>query len=321
MDAVIKETQDLLLKNPEWIERYKNYVEDIKSNKALIKDNRKLFNEFSPLYFYISTTNARNAKKTLSLDVRYRGQSVATLQASSDGINISTEGGKREENNKRDFECTIKLPKIPWTHPTTSDFRKFFKERPNSRNSTSDNKKNEEHNVESLLLAEFSKQSSTNKQIAGIKPVKIENIRFGMPTPLGACDHKKLKYCNSSGGGIDILARTGLGGTRFISVIEVKDENLKNEPPQDALKQAIQYAVFIRELLRSDSGQDWYCLFGFKSSIPKKLTIRAICAMPDNRIDDSFSRKIYNIGNDIIECHYIYFNYNGKQLSNFKTSL
>jgi hypothetical protein len=102
-------------------------------------------------------------------------------------------------------------------------------------------------------LTEF---SGKGKQIKKIKPVRYQGIRFGMPTPLGASDHKKLKYSGFRGGEIDILARTGRGRATYLTVIEVKDENKQNEPPKDALKQAIKYAVFIRELLRSESGKD-----------------------------------------------------------------
>ncbi|KAA6314316.1 hypothetical protein EZS27_035053 [termite gut metagenome] len=152
--------------------------------------------------------------------------------------------------------------------------------------------------------------------------MKICGIRFGMPTPISASNHKKpLKYAKQNGGGIDIFARTGRGRhATSLTVIEVKNENNSKEPPKDALKQAIQYAVFIRELLRSDCGEDWYKIFRFNGKIPKNLKIRVASAMPDDILDKLFARKTYPIENDAIECHYIYFKYNGKQLSDFQTS-
>ena len=310
---IIKEAQDLLLKNSEWQNRYKGYADNVIANIAFIKLNRNRFNEFSPLYFYISTTNAKNAKTKLSLDVRYRGQSVATLKANQNDIAISTKD--QDDKNLRDFNCDINLNDISWRETQVSEFRKFFKNRQNSRN-TGNNKKNEEHNVESLLLSEFSKRNSKSKQITGIQPIKIGGIRFGMPTPISASNHKALKYSKQSGGGIDIFTRTGKGRATYLTVIEVKDENNSKEPPKDALKQAIQYAVFIRELLRSDCGDNWYKIFGFSGIIPNILTIRTVCA-----IDKSFAKQTYLIGNDKIECHYVYFKYDGKQLSDFQTSL
>lgn len=319
IENIIKEAQELLLKHSEWKNRYKGYADNLLANIDVIKSNRRGFYEFPPLYFYISTTTAKNAKTKLLLDVRYRGQSVATLKANKNSITISTK--EQDDKNLRDFSCTIKLNDIPWKEIQVREFRKFFKNKDNSRNNVKKNKKNEEHNVENLLLSEFSKRNSNNKQITGIQPVKICVIRFGMPTPISASDHKALKYANQYGGGIDILARTGRGHATYLTVIEVKDENNAKEPPVDALKQSIQYAVFIRELLRSDCGENWYKIFGFNGAIPKNLTIRAICAMPDDILDKSFAKQTCLIGDDKIECHYVYFKYDGKQLSDFQTTL
>jgi hypothetical protein len=316
---IIKEAQELLLDNSEWKNRYKGYADNLLENIDVIKSNRRRFNEFPPLYFYISTTSANNAKTKLLLDVRYRGQSVATLKANKNSITISTK--RQDDKNLRDFNCKIKLHDIPWQETQVSEFRKFFKNRANSRNDNDKNKKNEEHNVENLLLSEFSKRISNNKQITGIQPVKICGNRFGMPTPISASDHKALRYGNQYGGGIDIFARSGRGLATYLTVIEVKDENNSKEPPEDALKQSIQYAVFIRELLRSDYGEKWYKIFGFNGAIPKNLTIRAVCAMPNDNSDQSFAKQTYLIGVDKIECHYIYFKYDRKQLSDFQTSL
>lgn len=170
IEAIIKEAQGLLLNNSEWKLRYKGYADNLLANIALIKSTRRGFNEFSPLYFYISTTNAKNAKSKLLLDVRYRGQSVATLKANNNDISISTK--QQDVKNLRDFNCDIKLNDIAWQEKQVSEFRTFFKKRPNSRNNDN-NKKNEEHNVENLLLSEFSKRNSKSKPIIGIQPVKI----------------------------------------------------------------------------------------------------------------------------------------------------
>ena len=319
INETIKEAQKLLSENTEWKNRYTKYAKKLLENNDNIKSHRNTFNKFPPLYFYISTTEAQKAKSNLYLDVRYCGQSVATLKANKKGITISTK--KQDVRNLRDFDCDIQLNEIPWRDKQASDFRKFFRDRPYLRNKSDKNKGNAEHNVEHLLLSEFSKKESLNKQILYIQPIRICGIRFGMPTPISASNHKELKYADSKGGGIDIFARTGKGHGTYLTVIEVKDENNSKEPPKDALKQSIKYAVFIRELLRSDSGQDWYKIFGFSGKIPKKLTIRAVSAMPDDNIDVSFAKNIYPIGDDKIECHYIYFKYDGKQLNDFQTSL
>ncbi|MDR2924258.1 MAG: hypothetical protein LBU85_13090 [Treponema sp.] len=324
IDTIIKEAQNLLLQNSkEWEPRFNGYAENLLAN---IRNKThplyaRQFKEYPPLRFYISTSKIKKYDSPVFLDVRYRGQSVATLKTSSKGITISTR--TIDKTNLRDFNCKIKLFNEDWRSPLASDFRSFFKNRPNSRNKTVDNKGNEEHYAESLLLTEFSKQSSTNKQLLNIQPVKLFGMKFSMPTPLSASHHSKpVKYTKSYRGAIDIFARTGKGGKdTYLTVIEVKIENDSKVTPQNALKQGIQYAVFIRELLRSEKGQDWYEIFGFSGKLPKKLKIRVACAMPDNFIDTSFANKKYSIGCDEIECHYIYFKYNGKKLFDFKSSL
>lgn len=320
MNKIIKEAQDLLSKNTEWKKRYADYAQAILANTDYIKVNRRKLKEYPPLHYYISTSIARNARNTLLLDVRYRGQSVATMKAFRDGVTISTKG--KISKNLRDFDCKIELNDTNWNGKESQKFRSFFKNRVKSRNSKK-NKGNEEHNVENLLLSEFSKERSKEKPILNIQPVKLCGIIFGVPTPISASDHKKpLKYAKHHGGGIDIFARTGCGGrSTYLTVIEVKDENNTKEPPLDALKQAIQYSVFIRELLRSSSGNDWYKMFGFEGEMPKSLKIRVACAMPDDISEKSFANTVYTIGCDSIECHYIYFKYDGQKLTDFQTSL
>ena len=314
----IKETQGLLAKNPEWRTRYAGYANSLGTNIDFIKKIRRKFKEIPTLPYYISTTNAKNAKSKLLLDLRYRGQSVATLKADDNKILVSTE--KQDVKNKRDFDCDIKLLDNDWGDKKARKFRSYFKGKENKRND-GNNKRNDEHHVESMLLAELEKRKGNTKPIVGIQPVKICGNRFGMPTPLSASDHNVINYSGPSGGGIDIFARTGKGRSTYLTVIEVKDENKPDEKPMDALQQAIHYTVFIRELLRSSSGDGWYNIFGFKGKLPKTLKLRAVCAMPDDIADKSFERQTYQIGQDEIECHYIYFKYDGKQLSDFQTSL
>ena len=320
LENTIKETQELVLQHKgEWLPRYERYAEALIENKDSITVNRRKFNEFAPFRYYISTSTAMKSKHNLKLDVRYRGQSVATIESTQKGVIISTKG--KNENNLKHFGCDIELNNVEWRGKEAKAFRAFFKNRDNSRNNIL--KSNDEHYVESLLLSEFSKRISVNKQILGIQPVKLFGVKFGMPTPLSASNqHKLTEYAKQYGGGIDILARTG--GGRYdthLTVIEVKDKNDIKEPPKAALRQAIKYAVFIRELLRSECGANWYKLFGFNGGLPNQLKIRVACAMPDEVVDNSFANLTLPIGNDIIKCHYIYFKYDGKKLSDFQTSL
>jgi hypothetical protein len=306
---VIEETQLFLKENSEWRERYAGYAEGILDNIPAIKDVRSSFREWSPLRVYLNITSAKKAKNCVNFELRYLGQTVAKLIAKRGKKHkLSTKDSKNklEETNLRDFGCNICLAASDWDGKDAAEFRRFFKNRKGPRRADA-NKGNEEHRIESLLLTEFSK--TKNKALRYIKPVTIGRVRFPMPTPISASKHRHLKYSRIHGGGIDILARTGTGGkATHLCIMELKDENTRRERPKDAMKQAIAYATFIRELLRSNSGMAWWKLFGFRGEIPELLELYAICVMPSGKYSDSsFPDMQLNVEKDTIKLHYIYF--------------
>ena len=129
-----------------------------------------------------------------------------------------------------------------------------------------------------------------------------------MPTPLYASDINNVKFAYSSGGGIDILSRIGTGSTIKLCIMELKDENVPKEPPAKAIQQGLAYATFITELLRSESGQGWWKIFGFSGKIPEQLELYVVCVMPlINNSDTSFANKIIKTTKDSFHLHYIYF--------------
>lgn len=303
--SVVEETRQLLSQNDEWIGRYVTYADKISDNMDFIKSVRGSFREWSPLKIYLNTTSAQNAKKTVSFELRYLGQTVAKLTGKKNNRHkLSTKGF--ENINLRDFDCDIRLSNVDWDGSDAAKFRSYFKHRKSPRNDAG-NKGNEEHRLESLLLTEFSK--TKEKILPYIKPMMIGGVRFPMPTPISASDHKAIKYSGIRGGGIDILTRTGTGGrTTNLCIMELKDENNKSEPPKDAMKQAVAYATFIRELLRSKAGEAWWKLFGFGGNVPKPLVLYAACVMPSNTNNDySFKDMELDIADDIIRLHYLYF--------------
>jgi hypothetical protein len=314
--AVIDSARKLLNENPEWIKRYARYAVALDANMSFIRSARRMFCSWAPLKYYISMLRVKGAKRTLTLDIRYMGQTVANIKAKTDGtVTITTKGF--DEANKLYFGCDIVLNNAEWKGADARKFRAFFKALPPL---TGKGKKhNEEHHVESVLITEFSKTRAAEKKLIGIQPVRMAGVRFGMPTPFSASNHKRLKYSGAKGGGIDIFARSGK--PTHLTVIEVKDENVKGEPPQDALKQAIEYAVFLRELLRSGSGAMWWRLFGYRRALPEKLTIRCACAMPDDIPDKSFAGRTFNIDGDVIECHYIYYQMAGGVIKSIDSSM
>lgn len=315
---IIDETKKLLSANSEWCERYAAYATSISENADFIRMNRRRFREWEPLKLYLNTTNAKSAKRKVTFELRYLGQTVAELTCDHESLRLSTDG--YDPNNQRDFDCTIVLADCAWDGSEARAFRSHFKNRPAIRNKAAGSG-NEEHRIESLLLSEFSKQK--NKALPYIKPVRIAGLRFPMPTPLSASDHSRVKYANFHGGGIDMLARIGTGGRNTnLCIIELKDENTKIEPASDAMKQALIYSTFIRELLRSDTGAKWWKLFGFGGHLPNKIVLYSVCAMPYiEGADTTFDGMKYDVGGDTIRLHYIYFKEADNIIEKIYTSL
>jgi len=305
-EHVIEKTRLHLKNNSGWRGRWVDYAKKISDNKPIIDSVRKSFRERPPLMVYLNITSAKTAKKSVNFELRYKGQTVAELTGNMDeGHKLSTEG--YDENNQKHFGCNICLKKAEWDGKDAAKFRSFFKHRTGVRKVDAA-KSNDEHRLESLLLTEFSKVK--NKVIRNVKPVRFGSVRFPMPTPISASNHKDPQYGKrDKGGGIDILARTGTGGkATHLCIMELKYENTRREPPKDAMKQAVAYTTFIRELLRSDAGAAWWKLFGFGGKVPEPLVLYAACVMRSNLNNDySFRDMELNIEEDTIKLHYLYF--------------
>jgi len=323
IEKAIKDTQAALRENRQaWEKDWAKYASGILRNTASLNTKSSKFHEWVPLHTYLTTTNAYGNPNTINFDLRYHGQNVATLICNDSGTRIST---KDYNQTNMHFGCEIKLDGVPWNSPAARDFRAFFRESPvrDPHAPTA----NEEHRIESLLLTEFAK-NGLFKIYRGIQPVQIAGARFPMPTPIAAARHGVVRFVGPGGGGIDILARIGAGGRRHLCIIELKDEYIPREPPSHAIEQAVKYAVFIRELLRSKAGENWWNLFRFKSPVHTPLVLFAACAMPmpnsPNTADTSFAGDEYCIGgDDKIQLHYIYFKEKagGNAIANIYTSL
>lgn len=328
IDCVLKKLKE----NEEWKERYQSYAEELSDERVgYIKKANGSFSVKTPLTKNLTVSLIKNgSKNTVTYSLRYQGQEIGTIRVTGgEEVKLSTNspGGKElVENNQRDFGYKGEaLSDEPWLSPKAIAFRRHFITGKPQRTDAA-KKGNKEHNLESCLISEFSKTSSADKSLTDIQPVRFAKTRFAMPTPISASDSNNIRYSGANGGGVDILARTGRGGANYLTVIEVKDEYTTQEPPQSALKQAIAYAVFIHKLLRSESGKHWHELFGYGRDIPSKLKIRACVAMPNNQRgsdDESFGNLVLPVGDDgdTIECHYIYFNWDGKRISKLTTSL
>jgi hypothetical protein len=104
--------------------------------------------------------------------------------------------------------------------------------------------------------------------------------------------------------------------------MELKDENVYKEPPSKAILQGLAYATFIRELLRSECGAEWWKIFGFGGKIPEKLELYVACVMPTlEKNDTSFGSQIITTNKDSFNLNYIYFNEDNNEVVGIETSL
>lgn len=315
---VIAEVRQYLEDNREWETRYAEYARQLLGKQESIAALIKQFHKWSPFQYYLCIDKIKRAGKKLAIDVRYRGQNVAELGVTDGEVRLRTRTSDTNygESNQKYFDCGIAFPAgVDWAGKEAAAFRKHF--------NGLDGKfgRIPEHNIESLLLSEFSKIKGDGKGVIGIQPVRYCGFRFAMATPLKASDPKVKSYSGGSGGGIDILARTK--GPAPLTVIEVKKAS---EAPEKVLKQAIAYTTFLLKLLRSESGSTWWRIFGFKGEPPKSLAVNAVCAMPHNAHGDDTSlaelEPLY-LGGDCVKCRFIYFDYDKdtNSLGGFRHSL
>jgi hypothetical protein len=313
---IVSEVQKLLIQNREWVQRYAYYAQTISAKYEKVKSKKNKFNEWAPLYLY---TNLSEAIKTMKYSLRYLGQDVAKLKFGREKIIISTK--KFDDTNIRDFDCPIRLDDQEWTSEKASKFRRHFSNCPERTDNSG--KGNEEHRIESLLLTEFSKSSRKDKILYNIQPVRLAGVaRFQMPTPLAASNIRDVKYSAWNGGGIDILSRIGTGSATGLCIMEIKDENVPEEPAAKAILQGLAYATFIRALLRSESGGQWWKIFGFSRKLPEHIKLPVVCVMPSIQNNDtSFSDKIIKLDKDSLHLNYLYFKERNTIIVDVVTSL
>ena len=336
----INRVEELLNDNPEWRNRYNDYINDLNSkNLTAMKNARNHFYVPEPFHLYMNLSTAKNnspSSNTINFELRFHGKSVAEVKFVPDGTdNVELIVKKPLKKLTRAFETAemnveldriiscSKVKNIKWNDENARDFRKIYLELDKKINANIDVKKalgDPEHDLECALLKNFSQKSSVGKVLANIQPVMMgdTNARFQMPTPIKASEAKKgpdsIKYSGEDGGGIDILARIGSGRATKLAVLELKDKYSNSEPPEKVMHQAVAYATFIRELLRSDCGSKWWKFFGFGGNIPSEFEIKALVVMPyDDRaktdfggdnIKFDFEKDVFK--NDSITLGYIY---------------
>ena len=265
MENVIKEASRLLEENrQEWEPRYKKYVEAITTAQSKSDMN---------LPFKLPT-NVRVYKTISSVDkleydLRYAGQSIGSMTFEDGKIMLHIKKMNKwvGATINSDIDCE-------WRSNEASNFRSYFK----NCDGTSLTSSPERH-IEELLLNDMSQSNASYL----IRPITLLEGYFQMPTPFAASSAVP-QYTGCKGGGIDILASVGKGKGTKLCVIELKDENKKNEPQPHAMKQAAIYATFIAYLLRSNVGEAWWKAFGYESSICNKpISIDVLTLMPHSQ--------------------------------------
>lgn len=301
-------TLDLLKNNKEWETRYKGYADSIEENEK--KYRNMAFSNFQvnrPLMVYTSIGKVIGNSSNFEYDLRFGGRSVGLIkiQEQKGGIKkyLILDEGKVTFLKEKGFddylrrvyngigdEFRIEEGKKKWTgewidvkgrENISTAIRSFF-----CNNETCDLVKRSEHRIESDVLKAFDEKTAGKKILPYIVPVKLGGKYFQLSTPLKASSHNP-EYSNQYGGGIDILARVthkkSEGGNR-IAIIELKDENKATEPQKDVMFQALIYATFIAKLLRSESGNKWYKIFGKGGEVPAKLHLDVVTLMPSDGV-------------------------------------
>ena len=302
---IVEKVNELLTKNNEWEERFADYAAQITKNKTAYIEGAKKFRVNPPLYRYTSVSKVSG--KNATFDIRFCGQSVATVHVENEDVKITA----KYDNNKKYFGVDIQLDNADWNDPKSSEFRAAFK---NLKDGVK--VKSPERCDENTLLVEFAKKESINKKLCNIKPVELYDHFFQMPTPLKA-SNEPIDYAKM-GGGIDILARMKrknkpVDKQSLLCVMELKDENTDKEPPDIVMNQAIAYATFIARLLRSKSGNQWFNLFGFGNDVPKELEIGTVVVMPFcNERNENFENfeEINVAENTFLKLYSLYYQLN-----------
>lgn len=263
-----QETSNILLENTAWEAIYERYAKEIITNKNKYGINSKRFQVNKPLLVYSSLSKVKSDLNTTAYDLRFAGQSVGLIEVNKESKVMLTVSESQAKYAKENFNFSMskELNRVDWKKDADAiEFRRFYLKSESTKEVAI---KSPEHRIESKLLDEFSKDSrKKNKLLCNIQPVRLGGKFFQLTTPLKGSTHIPTlsltkKENGATGGGIDILAR--IKHTPFnsrIAIIELKDENVDNEPQEVAMYQALIYATFIAHLLRSRSGNLWWYIF------------------------------------------------------------
>ena len=317
LQTIADTVKQWLDKDKGWKERFAGYAQEISGKEDEITKVKSAFHKSPNLNLYTCIGDIISNK---GFNLRYKGQNVAYLKEKNSVLTLLS-NKNLDKNNKDYFGWTDSL-NCAWDSPEATKFRKHF-------SGNVEKKGHVEHLYESMLIEEFAKKSSKDKELCNIQPVRIYNqFAFQMTTALSGSG-KTIKMSRSArAGGIDILARVKHGANTNLCVIELKKDALDSEQQAHIIRgQGLGYAVFLRELLRSKSGETWYKIFCGHSAedpekpVPEKLVIDVCIAAPTGKYDVTTEPADVHLGQDVIRFKYLTFETDNKSITSIKTDL
>lgn len=299
--------EDYILGEPDYEEVYfeDKYVitghtaTDMLENKSKIEECKKKFNVPKPLECYITLGNIANGKTVY--DLRYLGQSVGEIHIKNEEP-VLVVSEKKAEASKKYFGYEIgNIDNELWsTGNNAKAFRTFYKKVVDKEKFP----RQKEHMVEARLFQELSKTIGMDKQLKYIQPIKFAGCFTHMKTAVAACKSKDGEISvTNAGGEIDVFCRRKVSPRESrLTVIEVKDKVERNESFEEAMFQAVSYAVFVRELIHSSDGNKWMQIWGMNNKKTDGITINAVVAIPtsDEKIPNFNGQKIV-LENDVLD--------------------
>lgn len=312
--------QKLLRNDTGWQDLYAGYAADLLAGKDQLARDRKAIGglkELWPLYCYVSIDGVRKGY----FDLRFLGQNVGRIKVKN-GVPWLTVDKKTDQSSREYYGYKLgPIIRKRWDAEDAQAFRDHYLSLAEDLTKLPRQK---EHMVESALFSELEKEKGDGKTLKFIQPFRgAPGVRLHMKTALSASGCSKSPQKDptlankGNGGDIDVFCRRRTSNRTRLTVIEVKDENKSEEPFHLVIRQAIAYAVFIRELARSKSGPDWKKLWGMENQPweTEGFTINAVAAMPKGETTDfPFAKMKLELKSedpegpsDWIELHYMAF--------------
>lgn len=313
--AWAEKVQKKLQDNTDWVGTYEKYAEGIIENEEKMKRYRRKFHVPKPLGCYLTFGNSVDG--TMKYDLRYLGQSVGEIHIKDDKdanpilvvtdekVESSNKSFGFDDNDDEKIGAIYPKDKESWSNGEKAKaFRAFYE------NSVDKEKlpRQKEHMVEAKLFQELAKPLGKDKQLTQIQPIKFGGCFTHMKTAVKASQSNVGKVdVVIPGGEIDVFCRRKVSPKESrLTVIEVKDKPERHESFEEAMFQAISYAVFIRELIHTSYGDKWMQIWGINSKCTDGITINAVVAIPiDNETVPDFHGQKIVLGNDRIELHYM----------------